>query len=115
MAASEALKIEREKRKCMVELARIQAGRDLAKDATLVLCDPLWSSVLGFVVVHEARKANLVGPVADDLLYAGIISINASRAGLVKEAAGVAESAMGTIGGKIDSLLKLLPAAVGLG
>ena len=110
-----ALALARERRKTAVQLARIQAGRDLAKDLTQVLCDPLWSSVLGFVVVHEARKANLVGPVADDILYAGIIAINSTRAGITKEAAGVAESALATIGGKLDDVVKLLPAAVGLG
>jgi hypothetical protein len=44
-----------------------------------LLTDPLWSTVLGFVAVHELKQAKLIGPVAEDVLYAGIITVNAAR------------------------------------
>lgn len=110
---SEAVKLERERRKT----ARVLANAALQRECLRVLCDPLWSSVLGFVAVHEARKLHLVGPVADDMLYAGIIAINTSRAGLIKEAStgatGVLHEIVGGVEGTASSLVKLLPMAVG--
>ena len=94
-----------------VKLAQIQSRDKTIHEAAKVLCDPLWSSILGFVVVHEARKANLVGPVADDLLYAGIITINATRAGLVKEAREGAVGIAGALGQGLGALGQLAGSA----
>ena len=110
---SEATRLEREKRKTALALAEIEARRELLREGARVLCDPLWSSILGFIAVHEARQANLVGPVADDVLYSGIIAVNSARAGLVHEAAGVLESAAGRLDNAAGSLIKLLPAIAG--
>jgi len=111
---SEALVIAREKRKSERELARIAQERELARELLGVLCDPLWSSVLGFIAVHEARKADLVGPVADDVLYGGIIAINTARSGVAGEArqgvTGILESTIGSLKDSIGSLVRLLPA-----
>lgn len=97
-----------------VKLARIKADSELQRELLRVLCDPLWSSVLGFIVVHEARQANLVGPVADDVLYGGIIAINTARSGVAKEAregvTGVLQSTVGGLEQAAGGLLKLLPA-----
>lgn len=92
-------------------MAEIQAQADLVRQVAGVLCDPLWSSVLGFIVVHEARQANLVGPVADDMLYAGIIAINSTRAGLVKEAREGAVGVAGALGQGISALANLAGSA----
>lgn len=89
---SDAVRLEREKRKTARQAAQLQLQRDLLRDVTQVLTDPLWSSVLGFVAVHELRQANLVGPVADDMLYGGIIAINTARSGVARE---VREGAVG--------------------
>jgi hypothetical protein len=48
----------------------------------------LWSTVLGFVAIHELRKRELIGPVADDVLYAGVIAINTARQPAMMELAG---------------------------
>lgn len=98
-----------------VRLAEIHARSELWKDTRAVLTDPLWSSILGFIVIHEARRANLVGPVADDLLYGGVIAINTARAGLVKEARESAVGVAQAFGGALESAMKLIPAAVGAG
>lgn len=102
-----------------VRIAEIQRDRAMWADVRAVVTDPLWSSVLGFIVIHEARKANLVGPVADDILYAGVIAINSARAGLVKEAregaVGMAQAAGQAVTGALESALKLLPVAAGAG
>ena len=109
MTATEALRLERERRRT----ARVAQEMQLQHDLIGVLCDPLWSSVLGFVAIHQARKMDLIGPVADDVLYAGVIAINSTRAGITHEAAGVAESMLSQVGGKIDSLIKMIPMLAG--
>lgn len=96
-----------------VKIAEIKARTELWHDTRAVLTDPLWSSILGFIVIHEARKASLVGPVADDLLYAGVIAINTTRAGITRE---VREGAAGVAQAFTDSMetaMKLLPAVAG--
>lgn len=62
-----------------VKIARLQCRTQLASQTLGIVTDPLWSTILGFVVVHKLRKEDLVGPVADDILYAGIIAINSAR------------------------------------
>ena len=100
-----------------VRIAQIQSRDKTIHEVANVLCDPLWSSILGFVVVHEARKADLVGPVADDLLYAGIITINSARAGIITEAretatglAGALASGLGSLGKMAGSMVPMLAA-----
>lgn len=92
-----------------VKIARLSAATQLTSQAIGVLTDPLWSTVLGFVVVHELRKQDLIGPIADDVLYAGMIAINTARtpglAGLVGGALGlenvILPAAAGAIGAKV--------------
>ena len=95
-----------------VRVAEIAARADAFREVTKLLADPLWSSVLGFIVVHEARKHNLVGPVADDLLYGGIIAINTERSGVAHEAAGVAQSGLNALVGGMETAVKALPALI---
>lgn len=113
---SEAIRMEREKRKTMRQAANIELQRELMRDLTTVIVDPLWSSVLGFAVVHELRKANMVGPVADDILYGGIVAINTARSGVASEArqgaVGLAEAASNLVGGMKDvtgAIMALVP------
>lgn len=68
-----------------VRIARLSASTQLTSQALGVVTDPVWSTILGFVVVHELRKQDLVGPVADDLLYAGLIAINCARTGVAQQ------------------------------
>ncbi len=95
MAKSEALKI-----------AEISSRTQLTSQAMSLLQDPLWSTIAGFVLVNALRKRDLVGPVADDVLYAGIIAINTARQpalmdlagrGLELAVAGIAGAAGGAI------------------
>ena len=76
-----------------VKIARLSAATQLSSQLLGVVTDPLWSSILGFVAVHELRKQDLVGPVADDILYAGIIAINTARQPAIMELAGKGISA----------------------
>lgn len=62
-----------------MKLARLEAATQLQSQLLGLLQDPLWSTIGGFVAVHELRKRDLIGPVADDILYAGIIAINTAR------------------------------------
>lgn len=84
MAKSEALKI-----------ARLQCSTQLASQVLGIVTDPLWSTILGFAAVHELRKKDLVGPVADDLLYAGIIAVNTARSPGLQDLAGKGIDAVG--------------------
>jgi hypothetical protein len=92
-----------------VRIARLSASTQLTAQLLAVTTDPLWSTVLGFVAVHELRKRDLIGPVADDILYAGMIAINTARtpglAGMVGSALGlenvVLPAAAGAIGAKV--------------
>jgi hypothetical protein len=97
-----------------VKIAEIQARQALTHDALGVLCDPLWSSILGFIAVHEARKANLVGPVADDILYGGIIAINTTRAGLTREVREGAVGMAGAAGQMVSGAKALASEAIGM-
>jgi hypothetical protein len=87
MAKSEARKI-----------AELQCRTQLQSQALGILQDPLWSTILGFVAVHELRKQDYVGPVADDILYAGIIAINSARQPGLQDLAGKALDTAGLIG-----------------
>jgi drug/metabolite transporter (DMT)-like permease len=78
-----------------VKIARLQCRTQLASQTLAIATDPLWSTILGFVVVHKLRKENLVGPVADDILYAGIIAINSARTPGVQELAGKGLNVLG--------------------
>lgn len=71
-----------------LRIARLQASTELTSQAMALLTDPLWSTVLGFVAIHELRKRELIGPVADDVLYAGVIAINTARQPAMMELAG---------------------------
>ena len=92
-----------------VKIARLSAQTQLTSQILAVTTDPLWSTVLGFVAVHELRKQDLVGPVADDILYAGMIAINTARtpglAGMVGSALGLENvllpAAAGAIGARV--------------
>ena len=92
-----------------VKIARLSAATQLTSQVLAITTDPLWSTVLGFVAVHELRKNDLVGPVADDILYAGMIAINTARtpglAGMVGSALGLENvllpAAAGAIGAKV--------------
>jgi hypothetical protein len=81
-----------------VKIARLQCSTQLASQALGVVTDPLWSTILGFCAVHELRKREMIGPVADDVLYAGIIAINTARTPALTELAGKGIDTMGMIG-----------------
>jgi len=70
------------------KIAELQCRTQLESQALGILSDPLWSTVLGFVAVHELRKRDLVGPIADDILYAGIITVNAARQATIQDLPG---------------------------
>lgn len=76
-----------------MKIAKLQARTELTSQAMSLLTDPLWSTVLGFVAIHELRKRELIGPVADDILYAGVIAINTARQPAMMELAGKGLSA----------------------
>ena len=86
-----------------LKISRLQASTELTSQAMSLLADPLWSTVLGFVAIHELRKRDLIGPVADDVLYAGVIAINTARQPAMMELAGkgisVAAGAAGAAAG----------------
>jgi len=92
-----------------VKIARLSAATQLTSQVLAITTDPLWSTVLGFVAVHELRKNDLIGPVADDILYAGMIAINSARtpglAGMVGSALGLENvllpAAAGAIGARV--------------
>ena len=79
------------------KLAQLEARVQLTSQVLGLLSDPVWSTIGGFVAIHELRKRNLIGPVADDILYAGLITINASRVPGVTELAGKGISAAGAV------------------
>ena len=62
-----------------MRIARLEANTQIQSQMIALLTDPVWSTIGGFVVIHELRKANMIGPVADDVLYAGLIAINTAR------------------------------------
>jgi hypothetical protein len=72
----------------VLKIARLEANTQLTSQAMGLLADPLWSTILGFVAIHELRKRELIGPVADDVLYAGVIAINTARQPAIMELAG---------------------------
>jgi hypothetical protein len=92
-----------------LKIARLSASTQLTSQIVGLTTDPLWSTVLGFVAVHELRKRDLVGPVADDILYAGMIAINTARtpglAGMVGSALGLENvllpAAAGAVGARV--------------
>lgn len=104
MAQSEALKI-----------AKLEARTQLQSQVLGLFSDPLWSTIGGFVAVHELRKRELIGPVADDVLYAGIIAINTARSPGLAELAGKGLGTAGLLaaGAMGYTASKALPAAAG--
>jgi len=90
MAQSEALKI-----------AKLEARTQLQSQVLGLLTDPLWSTIGGFVTVHELRRRDMIGPVADDILYAGIIAINTARQPALAELAGKGISAALAVAGGV--------------
>jgi hypothetical protein len=92
-----------------LKIARLSASTQLTSQIVGLATDPLWSTVLGFVAVHELRKQDLIGPVADDILYAGMIAINTARtpglAGMVGSALGLENvllpAAAGAVGARV--------------
>jgi hypothetical protein len=93
------------------KIAELQCKTQIESQCLGILTDALWSTILGFVAVHELRKRDLVGPVADDILYAGIIAVNTARqpglqdlAGKGMDVAGIAGAAgVGLLAGKVAS------------
>lgn len=79
------------------KLAQLEARTQLASQVLGLLQDPIWSTIGGFVAIHELRRRNLIGPVADDVLYAGLITINAARTPGITDLAGKGISAAGAI------------------
>jgi len=97
-----------------VKIARLQCSTQLTSQMLGIVTDPLWSTILGFCAVHKLRQEDLVGPVADDILYAGIIAINTARQPAMMDLAGkgldLAGSVVaGAVGGSVAS--RLLPVA----
>jgi hypothetical protein len=92
-----------------LKIARLSAATQLTSQVLEIATDPLWSTVLGFAVVHELRKQDLIGPVADDILYAGMIAINTGRSpGLARMVGGalglenvIIPAAAGAVGAKV--------------
>jgi hypothetical protein len=77
----------------VLKVARLQANTELTSQLISLVADPLWSTILGFVAIHELRKRDMIGPVADDVLYAGVIAINTARQPALMELAGKGMSA----------------------
>jgi hypothetical protein len=80
-----------------LKIARLQARTELTSQVIALTTDPLWSTIAGFIAIHELRKANLIGPVADDVLYAGVIAINTARQPALMDLAGKGLSTAGTL------------------
>jgi hypothetical protein len=106
-----------------LKIAQLQCRTQLTSQVLGVLTDPLWSTVLGFVAVHELRKREMVGPVADDLLYAGIIAVNVGRNPGLQDLAGkgidtaglLGAGALGVVAGKVGGTAASRAAAAGAG
>jgi len=81
-----------------VRIAELECSTQLLSQILGFVTDPLWSTIGGFVAVHYLRKQKLIGPVADDALYAGIIAINTARQPALMELAGKGLSVLGTAG-----------------
>ena len=82
-----------------MKIARLQARTELTSQAMSLLADPLWSTVLAFVAIHELRRRDMIGPVADDVLYAGVVAINTARQPAIMELAGKGISAAASAAG----------------
>lgn len=97
-----------------LRIARLQARTELTSQVIALACDPLWSTIIGFCAVHKLRKEDLVGPVADDILYAGIIAINTARQPALMELAGKGISAAaGAVGAAVGAAGAVGSVAVG--
>lgn len=81
-----------------VRIAELECSTQLLSQILGFVTDPLWSTIGGFAAVHYLRKQKLIGPVADDALYAGIIAINTARQPALMELAGKGLSVLGTAG-----------------
>jgi hypothetical protein len=82
----------------VLRIAELEARTQLTSQVIGLVADPLWSTILGFVAIHELRKRNLIGPVADDILYAGVIAINTARTPALTDLAGKGLGTLATIG-----------------
>lgn len=80
------------------KIAELQCRTQLESQALGLLADPLWSTILGFAAIHKMRKEEWIGPVADDVLYAGIIAINAARSPGIQDLAGKGIEVAGLLG-----------------
>jgi len=87
----------------ILRIAELEARTGITSQVIALLTDPLWSTIAGFVAIHELRKRELIGPVADDILYAGCIAINTARTPALMDIAGkgisAAAAAAGAAGG----------------
>jgi len=88
-----------------MKIARLQCSTQLTSQMLGIVTDPLWSTILGFCAVHKLRKEDLVGPIADDILYAGIIAINAARTPGLQDLAGKGIDTVGMLGAGATGLL----------
>jgi hypothetical protein len=80
-----------------LKIAKLQARTELTSQVIALTTDPLWSTIAGFIAIHELRRANLIGPVADDVLYAGVIAINTARQPALMDLAGKGLSTAATV------------------
>lgn len=85
-------------------IARIAAQAQARHDLLQLACDPLWSTVFGFILVHEARRADLLGPIADDILYTGIVAINTARSGMIKQVSSGYAEILGALGSSLSQV-----------
>jgi hypothetical protein len=89
------------------KIAKLEADTAIISQVIGLATDPLWSTIGGFVAIHELRRQDMIGPVADDVLYAGVIAINTARQPAMMELAGkgisAAASAAGAAGGVVGA------------
>lgn len=77
----------------VLKIAQLEARTQIESQMLGIVTDPLWSTIFGFMAIHELRKRDLIGPVADDILYAGVVAINAARTPALMDLAGKGLSA----------------------
>lgn len=94
-----------------LKIAELQCRTQLTSQALSLVVDPLWSTIAGFVAIHELRKQELIGPVADDILYMGVIAINTARQPQLMDLAGKGLSVVSTAAGAAAGAATALGAA----